>query len=243
MPITLDQVVPWGRSLDEYVRMFDLSPADLELKILDCAGGPASFNAEMHARRRSVVSCDPIYQFSEAEIARRIDETYPVILAKTNESRENFRWEEMKSLEHLGAMRMAAMRRFLADLTAGLVQGRYRVAELPSLPFSNQEFDIALCSHFLFTYSHLLTAEFHMQAIRELCRVAREARVFPLVPNFADARSSHVEAVMKMLGAEGYAYEIRRVPHEFQKGGNEMFRISRRQSAPEPSRKGSGCEA
>jgi hypothetical protein len=232
MPVTLDQVVPWGRSLDEYVRMFDLSPADLGLKILDCAGGPASFNAEMHARGGSVISCDPIYQFSQAEIARRIDDTYPVILEKTKQSRENFRWEDMQSPEHLGAMRMTAMREFLGDLTAGLLQGRYCVAELPFLPFSDREFDIALCSHFLFTYSQLLATEFHGEAIRELCRAAREVRVFPLVPNFADARSSHVEAVIRILRAEGYACEIRRVPYEFQKGGNEMLRISRRQSAP-----------
>lgn len=126
---------------------------------------------------------------------------------------------------------MAAMREFQADLPRGLAQGRYRVAELPSLPFSDQKFDIALCSHFLFTYSHLLTVEFHFEAIRELCRVAREARVFPLVPNFQDARSSHVEVVIKMLCAEGYACEIRRVGYEFQKGGNEMLRASRLEPA------------
>jgi hypothetical protein len=45
LAVMLDQVVPWGRSLSEYVRMFDLSPADLQSRILDCAGGPASFNA------------------------------------------------------------------------------------------------------------------------------------------------------------------------------------------------------
>ena len=46
----LGQAVPWGRSLEEYVRMFQLSAADLASNIPDCAAGPASFNAEMHAR-------------------------------------------------------------------------------------------------------------------------------------------------------------------------------------------------
>ena len=46
---TLDSVVPWGRSFDEYCAMFDLSDRDLDLKILDCGGGPASFNAEGNA--------------------------------------------------------------------------------------------------------------------------------------------------------------------------------------------------
>jgi hypothetical protein len=52
MAFTLDQVVPWGRSFDEYRRMFALSDDDLGLRILGCADGPASFNGEAdHARR------------------------------------------------------------------------------------------------------------------------------------------------------------------------------------------------
>jgi hypothetical protein len=38
MGISLDQVVPWGRSLDEYRRMFDLTPAEMEGPILGCPG-------------------------------------------------------------------------------------------------------------------------------------------------------------------------------------------------------------
>jgi hypothetical protein len=38
---TLDQVVPWGRSFDEYQRMFALTGADLGL-ILGCGDGPAA---------------------------------------------------------------------------------------------------------------------------------------------------------------------------------------------------------
>ena len=41
----LDQVVPWGRSFDEYRRMFALTDADLSRVILGCGDGPASFNA------------------------------------------------------------------------------------------------------------------------------------------------------------------------------------------------------
>lgn len=47
MPFVLDQVVPWGRSFDEYVRMFALTDADLNRSILGCADGPAAFNAEL----------------------------------------------------------------------------------------------------------------------------------------------------------------------------------------------------
>src|SRR5574340_823532 len=78
--INLERVVPWGRSLDEYIRMFDLTESDLSSRILDCGGGPAGFNAEMHARGHNVVSCDPIYEFSGEEISRRIDATCQTVL-------------------------------------------------------------------------------------------------------------------------------------------------------------------
>ena len=230
MSVNLDQVVPWGRSLDEYVRMFDLAQRDLESRILDCGGGPASFNVEMHRRGRTVVSCDPIYQFSADDISRRIDETYETILQKTAQTRDNFVWHEMKSPEHLGQIRMAAMKLFLNDLPLGLAEGRYRVAELPALPFRDAEFDLALCSHLLFTYSDLFTVEFHVDSIRELCRVAREARIFPLLPSFGSRHSPHLAPVARGLTKGGYRCELRRVRYEFQKGGNEMLRVSRPES-------------
>ena len=45
MGFTLDKVVPWGRSYNEYVSMFALSEADLKLPILGCGDGPAEFNS------------------------------------------------------------------------------------------------------------------------------------------------------------------------------------------------------
>lgn len=45
MGFALDKVVPWGRSYEEYISMFDLSEADLQLRILGCGDGPAGFNS------------------------------------------------------------------------------------------------------------------------------------------------------------------------------------------------------
>jgi hypothetical protein len=225
MEIDLNQVMPWGRSHDEYVLMFDLGERQLAGRILDCAGGPASFNCEMHRNGHAVISADPIYQFSASEIAQRIEETRDTILRKTSESLEAFVWDEMRSPEHLSEVRMRAMRLFLEDFPLGLSQGRYQAAELPRLPFRDGEFALALCSHFLFTYSDLLSLEFHLASIRELCRVAGEARLFPLLPSFGDAHSLHLEPLVAQLTTVGYRCEIRRVPYEFQKGGNEMLRV------------------
>ena len=64
----LNEVVLWGRTLGEYKLMFDLSKADLNSKIIGCGDGPASFNAEMTELGHSVVSIDPVYQFSAKQI-------------------------------------------------------------------------------------------------------------------------------------------------------------------------------
>jgi hypothetical protein len=45
--------------------MFSLGDRDLGLKILGCADGPASFNAEATQIGLQVVSCDPLYAFIE----------------------------------------------------------------------------------------------------------------------------------------------------------------------------------
>jgi hypothetical protein len=223
----LENVVPWGRSLAEYLGMFDLSEADLARSILDCAGGPASFNAEMTRQNHQVVSCDPIYQFTTEQIAARIDAVYTKMLEGTRSTQEHFVWTFMKSVEHLGEMRREAMQNFLADYPTGLTEKRYIPGELPHLPFADRQFDLVLCSHFLFTYTEQLTEAFHLEALREMCRVASEVRVFPLLQSFSSSESAHLRPVMRVLQAEGFTTTIRPVPYEFQKGGNHLLSVTR----------------
>ncbi len=225
MGLRLEQIVPWGRSLEEYIQMFALSSDDLQRKILDCAGGPASFNAEMTQLGHNVISCDPIYQFSASEIEKRVEQTYPIILKGVEANQEKFVWTMMRSPQHLCQLRLAAMRQFSADFTQGMQEARYLVEELPNLSFDTRQFDLAVCSHLLFTYSDQLSMEFHLAAIKEMCRVASEVRVFPLLVNMTGETSPFKQPVMRELVAQGYAVEIRRVPYEFQQGGNELLRV------------------
>jgi len=221
---TLDRVVPWGRSFDEYCRMFALSEGDLRLKILGCGDGPASFNAEATRRGTRVISCDPLYRFSRADISDRISRTYDEVLEQTRRNRHEFVWDAIQSVEDLGRVRMSAMMTFLGDFDAGRADGRYVDAELPSLPFADGSFALALCSHFLFLYSEQLGEPFHHDSIRELCRVAAEVRVFPLV-TLGGERSSFVEPVAEQLRAGGFTVSIEDVPYEFRKGANQVLRI------------------
>ena len=55
-----------------------------------------------------------------------------------------------------------------------------------------------------------------------MCRVATEARIFPLMESYGEY-SSHMEPVVQRLEAGGYHADVRAVPYEFQRGGNEML--------------------
>jgi hypothetical protein len=91
-------------------------------------------------------------------------------------------------------------------------------------PFSDGTFDIAVCSHFLFLYTDHLTQSFHELAITELCRVAREVRLFPLLA-LGGRLSSHVGPVSDYLRNRGLSVTIETVPYEFRRGGNQMMRV------------------
>jgi SAM-dependent methyltransferase len=221
---TLDQVVPWGRSFDEYRRMFALTDDDLQVTILGCGDGPASFNAVATRRGGVVVSCDPIYRYDVEQIRARIASTSDRILEQTRQNAGEFIWTAIRSVDELRAIRMAAMDDFLDDYVNGKSQGRYIDAELPKLPFPDSSFGLALCSHFLFLYTVQLGEAFHRLAVREMCRVAREVRIFPLLALGATP-SPLVAAVVDECASQGFAASIERVPYEFQRGGNEMMRI------------------
>ena len=156
--------------------MFALTPDHLSGPILDCAAGPASFNAELSAEGHKVISCDPLYRSTTREIRLRVEAAHDTIVAN---------------------LRMA-----------------------------RHEFGIALCSHFLLTYSDQFSTDFHVSAIEELCRVADQARVFPLLKSYGGP-SPHLDPTVDALRGRGYRVEIRRVPYEFQRGGDEMLVASR----------------
>ena len=224
MPFILDRVVPWGRSFDEYVAMFALSPAALRGKILGCGDGPASFNAGIAESGGSAVSADPICQFSAEHVSARIDETYAAVMAQTRRNRHEFVWVRIHSVDELGRVRMAAMQQFLADYDQGRREGRNLPASLPSLPFRGRAFDLALCSHFLLLYSEQLSLAFHMASIREMLRVSHEVRVFPLL-ELGAVRSLHLTKVLAALARVGCEASVERVLYEFQRGGNEVLRV------------------
>jgi SAM-dependent methyltransferase len=226
MTFRLDQIVPWGRSFDEYVRMFSLTDADLQRRILGCGDGPSSFNAGVRQRAGQAISVDPLYHWSARQIEQRIQKAYPTIIEQLVANQSAYVWKAILSPEDLGRVRMEAMAVFLEDFEEGKAERRYLAHELPELPFQDDQFDLALCSHLLFTYSEQLPAALHCQAMLEMCRVAGEVRVFPLF-DMSGQPSPHVDPVCRCLKDQGYRFAIQPVNYEFQRGGNHMLRAWR----------------
>ncbi len=226
MAMNLDQVVPFGRSLDEYRAMFSLSPDDLAKNIIGVADGPASFNAEMQARGRHMVSVDPLYTFSAAEIEQRFYAVADGIIQQVRQTPDDWVWAFHRSPEQLRERRVQALTRFLADYERGKADGRYVIGELPRLAFRDAQFELALCSHFLFLYSDHFSYEFHRAALYEMLRIAAEVRVFPLL-TLALKPSPYLTPLLEDLATEGYLHDIRTVPYELQRGGNRMLCIKR----------------
>ena len=226
MSLHLDQIVPWGRSRAEYDLMFRLTPEDYSAGLLDCGGGPASFTAEVSACGYRAEAIDPIYTRSAADIRARFDATADEVMAQVRATPNEWTWSYHRDPDHLLANRRAALETFLRDYERGKQANRYVAGELPSLPFDSGAFGLSVCSHLLFLYSDLLSEDFHIRSVRELCRVAGEVRIFPLL-TLNQTSSSHVAAVRSVLQADGYQTEVIRVDYELQRGGNQMLRVFR----------------
>ena len=170
------------------------------------------------------VSFDPIYEFTKQQIQNRIDETYLLVRKETYENYNNFIWKEYKDPENLFKIRLSSMAVFLEDFEKGKKEGRYITGELPYLPFKDDEFDLAICSHFLFLYSDHFSLDNHIKSAIEMLRVANEIRIFPLLD--LDAKKSpYLTPLIKKIEQNGHKCEVEKVNYEFQKGGNKMLKI------------------
>jgi hypothetical protein len=224
MTFILKSVVPWGRSFDEYVAMFNLSDDDLKRSIIGCGDGPAGFNARMHEHGHRVVSCDPLYMYSCDQIEQAILAARDEVMQQVRNNMHNFVWKTIRTPAELEQVRMSAMQEFCKDYKAGLFQGRYIPATLPALPFRNRHFDLCLCSHLLFLYSSLgLT--FHLQSIQEMARVSEEVRIFPVVDTNGQ-RAEYFDELVDRVRASGLVVRIEPTRYDFLKNGHEMLRIT-----------------
>ena len=226
LKVKLENVVPWGRNLEEYKKMFLLSQKDLQSKkILGCGDGPSSFNFEVTQLQGDITSIDPIYQFTKDEIQSRIDETSSVVSEQLRKNQNDFIWKGIQSVDELINIRLTAMKNFINDYKNGKKEKRYIHQELPKLSFENDIFDVVLSSHFLFLYSEYFDLQFHTDSILEMCRVSKdEVKIFPLL-DLKNKKSDYLEPILEILKAKGFETNIIKTDYEFQKGANELLSI------------------
>ncbi len=222
----LENVVPFGRSLDEYKKMFLLKGEDLKKKILGVGDGPASFNAELTSIGGNIISVDPIYKFDSTEIYQRFEEVLDGIIAQIENTPGDWVWSYHKSPDGLRESRRTTAKKFVHDYAKNKESGRYFEGQLPVLPFEDSQFDLVLCSHLLFLYADHFTLEFHIDSIREMLRVGTEVRIFPLL-TLALKRPSYINQVIDSFTSDGFSVDIVPVEYELQRGGNQMMRIKK----------------
>jgi SAM-dependent methyltransferase len=214
-------VLVTSRAYDEYVAMFDLGPRELSGRLLDCSAGAAEFAAVAGPGASQVVAVDPAYALPRAVLAETARTDLGRGHAIAAQFPDRFTWRWFGSPERRDVLRQRALARFVTDLVAR--PHRYVAAQLPQLPFRTASFDLALCSHLLFTWADQLGRGWHAAAMVELARVAAEVRVFPTVMQGAGEPVPFWDDLMADLRAAGLRAELRPVGYEFQVGADQML--------------------
>lgn len=217
-----------SRSYDEYVAFFDLTDADLATTILDCSAGGSAFAAVTNARGGRVTAVDPAYG-DPAGLREGLESGMRDGTLILDAHSDRFVWEWYGTPERRTRLRQESARRFIRDFESH--PGTYVAGTLPELPFPSEAFELALCSHLLFTWADTFDEAWHTAALLELLRVAQEVRVFPLVLQGDGLPVEFLPRVVRDLRARGFTVEVRRVEYEFQRGANEMLVASRRPTA------------
>ncbi|QGQ19643.1 methyltransferase domain-containing protein [Cellulomonas sp. JZ18] len=213
-----------SRSEQEYRAFFALGDDDLAGRVLDCSAGASGFTAAVGAAGGDVTAVDPVYADPQA-LRDTVERSAAAGAALVDAHDDRFTWSWYGSPQRHRALRDAALATFLEDLAAR--PERYVVGSLPDLPFPDGAFDLALCSHLLFTWADVLDAPWHHAALTELLRVAHEVRVFPLVQRGAGEPVGFLPALLDTLRDEGRCVQVVPVPYEFQVGADRMLVVRR----------------
>lgn len=218
------KLVLWGHDVEEYREMFALSDADLKGRILEYGCGISAFNPSLHDKHIPVVSCDPLFSLDKASLVAEVQPIFNDMVARVQKDKDIFDFKTYGSFNNLIEKRHEGMARFFADFELGKKEKRYLPLEDQSLPFADFTFDLALSSHYLFAHFDAQDVDFQLQAIRELARVAKEVRIFPLINRYGQP-SPFLGPVLLGLQQEGYGVEVREVAYNLQPKGNAMLRV------------------
>ncbi|USQ14984.1 hypothetical protein J2N86_06725 [Legionella lytica] len=218
------KLVLWGHNVDEYRDMFDLSQDDMNSRILEYGCGPSAVNAQQFHEAHEAVSCDPLFVLDKDTLSSKAVMIFSEMVHEVQKEQDKFDFSEYGSLEQLIEKRQRGMKEFFADYEQGKAEGRYYGAADYHLPYPDFSFDFALSAHYLFADLEDQTIDFHLNVIRELARVAKEVRIFPLIDREGKT-SELLGPVLLQLQQENYGVEVREVVYHLHKAENAMLRV------------------
>ncbi len=226
IPQTLGELAITARPLDDYRNMFLITDTDLITgPILDCPAGASPFGAQVRARGGAVISVDPAYSASPAEIVARARADVVRIAEWSSDNPDQLDWSYLGSVDALVRKWELAIEEFTTDYLAD--GERYVAAALPDLPFPDGYFRLALSSHLLFVYPEYFDFDSHVSGLLELIRVTQgEVRVFPLVDT-ATTPYPRLDELRSVLAGRGVDTEIRVARCAYSVGGDHLLACRR----------------
>jgi SAM-dependent methyltransferase len=222
----------YGRTFEEYCRLFDLEPAALQdRRVLDCPGGPSSFVAIAATIGAEPVAVDPVYGPPAEQLEPICETTVDDVVDQLHETTDLFDWSFYGDVDTRERFARAAVAGFLADY--GHRPDRYVSAALPALPFDDGAFDLVCSSHLLFLYDDRFDEAFHRESTIELARVAENELRIAGLQSLDTERSEFVAPVVEALRDAGCAVTIREADYRFQPGPTEILEITEVESVSE----------
>ena len=222
------KLVLWGHHVDDYREMFDLTESDLNMRLLEYGCGASAVNAELKANTSGgtsfVTSCDPLFILDKLTLSTQVSLIFEDMVSHVKHDEDKFDFTHHGSFDALVALRRKGIVEFFNDYEKGKAEQRYLPVIDHSLPFDDFEFDFALSSHYLFADLDDQDVDFHLNAIRELARVAKDVRIFPLIDRHGQA-SPFLGPVLLGLQQGDYGVEVRNVSYYLQPKGNAMLRV------------------
>lgn len=222
MEIAHLETMNWVYDFSDYQQMYDLTAQDLSKPILDFHSGISSFNATATQQGAHVVSADPAYALSCSDMPRYAERVLSNNITRLLAAPERLKNSEKNNIDHVTAAWRQTEKTFLQDYDKGLSEKRYQAATVPALPYKTHQFDLALCTDFIFyqpAEMQTVTAR-----VKELTRVAFEVRIFPLMDECGKI-SDELGPLMLYLQRNHFGVEVREVPYKTLHGNNAMLRI------------------
>lgn len=218
------KLVLWGHRVDEYREMFDLSQEDMNLRILEYGCGPSAVNSQQFHEAHQAISCDPMFVLDKDTLSSKTTMIFAHMVEELRQEQHQFDFSRTGGIEQLITQRKKGMDEFFADYEQGTIEGRYLGVTDYHLPYADFSFDFALSAHYLFADLDEQSVDFHLNVIRELARVAKEVRIFPLIDR--EGKTSEVLGpVLLQLQHEDYGVEVREVNFHLHQAENAMLRV------------------